>query len=172
MLHENIWLCSECEYKIYKKEEEETDHPDFADCENCNNSTNWNKLIFHQNQWLCYTCVYENDSVLDKYTEEEETQLSNYAEENQPYCHYCDKTVKNPVFDEKEHQYCNKRCLEMCEDYRYACHLEEKYRVLSILQYHQYREEKRKREDEIIKYNMVLLTIDAFKELQPYGKFY
>ena len=120
--------------------------------------------------------------ILNPYTEEQKTQLYNYAKEYnisieeaieyQTHCHYCGKYIENPLFDQKEHQYCNKRCWNACEDYWYPCHKDGDCRVCSIWQYHKDREEKRKREDEILKYNMVLFAVEAFKELEIYGQFY
>ena len=157
------------------------DHPEFADCEHCRLETKWNDLMCHHGQWFCGGCTYDA-LILNEYTEEQKTQLYNYAEEYnisieeaieyQTHCHYCGKCIDYPQFDQKEHQYCNKRCWYACEDYWYPCHKEGNCRVCSIWQYHQHREEERKREDEILKYNMVLFAVEAFKELEIYGQFY
>ena len=200
-------ICSECDYQLraieaYQQEQEqeqeayqekqfedylrlnsfedeESDHPEFADCEACNKSTKWHELMSHKNQWFCGGCTYDA-LILNEYTEEQQSQLINYAEEYnisieeaieyQTHCHYCGNNVDD-IFDHRQHQYCNKRCWESCEDYWYPCHKEGDCKVCSIWQYHKNREEKRKIEDEILKYNMVLFAIEAFKELEVYGPF-
>jgi hypothetical protein len=183
MLHNTMWVCSECYYQLCEKEEQETDEAQFNDCEACNNSTNLYELTYYQNQWICQGCVYVYDGLLlEKYTEEEQTQLSKYATchnisieeaiEYQTHCHYCGTHVKNAVFDEEEHQYCNERCWESCEDYWYPCHKGEDCRVCQIWEYHKRRDSLTERDFEIARCEPVLVAIDAFQELRVYAQLY
>jgi hypothetical protein len=182
-LHNNKWVCPECNYQIWEKKEQESHQTQFNDCEACNNSTNFHELTLYQNQWICQECVYLYDGLLlEKYTEEERTQLTNYAEEYgitideaidyQTHCHWCGKTVENPTFDEKEHQYCNKRCWESCEDYWYPCDKGEHCRVCQIWEYHKRRYSLTERDFEIAQCEPVLTSIDAFQELRVYAQLY
>jgi hypothetical protein len=166
---------------------DEFDHEIYHDvievslCEQCNYETDWMHLRSHNNSWICTQCVDDNN-LLQKYSKEQQIQLSKYATchkisieeaiEYQTHCHYCGKSVENSVFDEAEHQYCNKRCWESCEDYWYPCDKGENCRVCEIWQYHKGREERKKIEYEIQTYEPVLASIDAFQELFIYTQLY
>jgi len=165
---------------------ENLDQDEFADCESCNNSIKWDELICHKNNLICHGCFYDRCAydglLLEKYTEEEQAQLTNYAEEYgitieqaidyQTHCHCCGKTVENPTFDEKEHQYCNKRCWESCEDYWYPCDKGEDCRVCQIWEYNKRRDSLTKHDFEIARCEPVLVAIDAFQELRVYAQLY
>jgi hypothetical protein len=142
---------------------------------------------------LCEVCYYlvpskhqyyptSDESLLEKYTEEQQTDLRDYAEEYnlnmweaidyQTHCHCCGKSVEDGIFDGKNHQYCSNKCFEYCEDYWYHCFREKCCRVCGISQYHKNREEKQKRDIEIEKYTPVLSAIDAFQDLKIDGQLY
>lgn len=142
---------------------------------------------------LCEVCYYlvpskyqyyptSDAELLGKYTEEQQTDLRDYAEEYnlnmweaidyQTHCHCCGKSVEDGIFDGKNHQYCSKKCFEYCEDYWYHCFREKCCRVCGISQYHKNREDKQKKDIEIEKYTPVLSAIDAFQDLYVDGKLY
>jgi hypothetical protein len=120
--------------------------------------------------------------ILNPYTEEQKTQLYNYSKEYnisieeaieyQTHCHYCGKYIENPLFDQKEHQYCNKRCQESCEHYWQVCHKEAECRVCTMWIIQKNYERRVKYNDEYQKYKPVLFALDAFQELQVYNQFY
>ena len=152
-------------------------------CDRCLSETLYNDSVNYNEQLFCEGCAHEYDKeLLAPYSEEQVVELSKYAEKHnltieeaidyQSHCHCCGNEVTNPVFDEKTHQYCKKRCFEHCEDYRYDCSRGEECKVCEIWEY-------RTRRDSLSAYDMqlsncepVLATIDAFKELKVYGQFY
>ena len=152
----------------------EIDCNEFFICEVCNHEIKSEDKICRIAQWLCLGCAHDAD-LLEKYTEEQQTDLRNYAEEYnlniweaidyQTHCHSCGKSVEDNIFDGKNHQYCRKKCFEYCEDYWYPCFREKCCRVCGISQYHQSRKQREKRGIEIEKYTPVLVAIDCFKEV-------
>uniref|UniRef100_A0A6C0IGK0 Uncharacterized protein n=1 Tax=viral metagenome TaxID=1070528 RepID=A0A6C0IGK0_9ZZZZ len=150
-------------------------------CEKCNCETDWMRLRSHNNNWICVQCV-DDTELLKQYSKEQQMQLSKYAAchkisieeaiEYQTHCHYCGTHIKNAVFDEEQHQYCNRRCWESCEDYWYPCDKGEDCRVCQIWEYQKHREERVKMDFEIAHYEPVLTTIDAFQELCVYAQLY
>jgi hypothetical protein len=96
--------------------------------------------------------VAEVESVLDdnklyfSYSEEQREELALYAEthdltikeaiEYQSTCHSCGDYIERATFYAGNHQYCNERCWESCEEYRYPCFREANCKVCSLWQYH------------------------------------
>jgi hypothetical protein len=150
------------------------------------------KCIYKQCGLVCKICIYnenteESDASLPVASLPDASlpdaqALSKYAETHnitieeaidyQTHCHCCGNHIANAVFDEVNHQYCNKRCFEHCEDYWYECYRQAECKVCGIWEY-------RTRRDSITAYDIqlseskpVLVTIDAFKELNVYGQLY
>jgi hypothetical protein len=142
---------------------------------------------------FCEVCYYlvpnkyqyyadDEEELLEKYTEEQRTDLRNYAKEYnlnmweaieyQTHCHSCGKSVEDGVFDGKNHQYCKKKCFEYCEDYLYPCFREKCCRVCGIWQYRARRDSLTAHDIELSDCEPVLATIDCFKELGVYGQLY
>ena len=161
-------------------------------CKKCEESFDDETIPNEYDRELCEVCYYlvpskyqyyaHDESLLEKYSEEQQIDLRDYAEEYnlnmweaidyQTHCHCCGKSVEDGIFDGKNHQYCSNKCFEYCEDYWYPCFRESCCRVCGISQYHKNREEKQKKDIEIEKYTPVLSAIDAFQDLKIDGQLY
>ena len=86
----------------------------------------------------------------------------------QTHCHCCGKTVDDGMFDEMNHQYCNRRCFEHCEDYWYHCNRGEECKVCDIWEYHARCDSLTAFYLNLLKLEPVLATIDCFQELNVY----
>ena len=186
--------CNECAYeqfgkfiekpkyafsKVSKKEEKR--NPKFINCEYCNYEVLWEEKICQKDKMVCHQCAHDTE-LLDQYTEEQQDQLTKYAEKHsltieesidyQTHCHCCGKTVEDGLFDEMNHQYCKKRCFEHCEDYWYHCFRGEDCKVCDIWNYHVSRDSLTAYDIELSDLEPVLATIDCFKELHVYGELY
>ena len=154
---------------------------DFVYCDECNYMMLDEDKNKCNGEILCHSC-YNDDKLLEKYTEEQRTDLRNYAKEYnlnmweaieyQTHCHSCGKFVEDGVFDGKNHQYCKKKCFEYCEDYMYPCFREKCCRVCGISQYRARRDSLTAHDIELSDCEPVLATIDCFKELGVYGQLY
>jgi hypothetical protein len=132
----------------------EIDVNEYFNCESCSNQTKWEEKINYQDEsgpWFCPKCAYESD-LRAPYSMDQCITLTIYAEKHkitfeeaiyyQTHCHCCGKEDKDGIFDEENHQYCNRRCFEYCEDYRYLCHKEADCKVCELWQYHQDKEKE------------------------------
>lgn len=154
---------------------------DFVYCDKCNYMMLDEDKINYNGDILCSYCAHDTE-LLDQYTEEQQDQLIKYAEKHsltieesidyQTHCHCCGKEDKDSIFDEENHQYCNRRCFEYCEDYWYPCHKGQDCKVCEIWEYHAHRDSLTEFYLNLLKLEPVLATIDCFKELQVYGQLY
>jgi len=158
--------------------------PEFFNCESCSNETKWEEKINYQDEngpWFCPKCAYESD-LRAPYSMDQCIALTMYAEKHkitfeeaiyyQTHCHCCGKYAEDAQFDEENHQYCNKRCFEHCEDYWYPCHQEGDCKVCEIWEYHARRDSLTAYDIELSDCEPVLATIDCFKEMNVYGQLY
>ena len=120
-------------------------------CDQCFDTVSCEDVNWRDDGFLCQRCANRAE-MLDKYSQEEEIQLIKYCIQNnitieqaieyQTHCHCCGKYLENAVIDEQNHQYCNERCFEACEDYSYPCFRKGDCRVCQIWQYQQDRFEQ------------------------------
>jgi len=90
--------------------------------------------------------VLDDNKLYFSYTEEQREQLARYAEthdltikesvEYQSTCHSCGKHLEYATFDADNHQYCNERCFEYCEEYQYPCYRDANCKVCITWQYY------------------------------------
>ena len=164
--------------------EEEEGDPEYFNCESCSNETKWEEKINYHDEngpWFCPKCAYDSD-LRAPYSMDQCIALTMYAEKHnitfeeaiyyQTHCHSCGKYIEDAQFDEENHQYCNKRCFEHCEDYWYHCHQEADCKVCGIWEYHARRDSMTAYDIELGRIEPVLSTIDCFKELKVYNQFY
>ena len=155
---------------------------DFVYCDECNYMMlDEEKIKYKGCGILCSSCANDAE-LLEKYTEEQRTDLRNYAKEYnlnmweaieyQTHCHSCGKFVEDGVFDGRNHQYCKEKCFEHCEDYWYHCYRGEECKVCDIWEYHKNRDSLTAYDIELSDCEPVLATIDCFKELGVYGQLY
>lgn len=162
-------------------------------CKNCQECFDIKTTPNEYDGELCEVCYYllpnkyqyypqDGEELLDQYSEEQKTDIRNYAEEYnlniceaidyQTHCHSCGKSVEHGIFDGKNHQYCSEKCFEYCEDYWYPCFRENCCSVCVIWQYHKNRDSLTAFYLNLLKLEPVLATIDCFKELGVYGQLY
>ena len=123
-------------------------------CDHCGFEEGSYYINYYNSNAYCNSCSYdilqgfnqvkEDDHPFNLYSQEEKISLILYARKNdlmieeaieyQTHCHNCGKYVENAVFDSDFHQYCNKRCYEYCEEYRYPCYREGNCRVCDFHQ--------------------------------------
>jgi hypothetical protein len=161
--------------------EEEIDHNEFFQCQGCFYETKWEDNVCIDDQWFCNGCAHDSE-LLNQYSVEQREQLRLYAEKHsitieesidyQTHCHCCGKTVDDGVFDEMNHQYCNEKCFEHCEDYWYECFRGEECKVCEIWEYRARRDSLTAHDIELSDCEPVLNAIDCFKELNVYPQLY
>ena len=165
-------------------DDEREEEPEFFNCESCSNQTKWEDKINYQDEngpWFCPKCAHESD-LRAPYSMDQCIALTMYADKHnitfeeaidyQTHCHCCGKYVEDTQFDEMNHQYCNRRCFEHCEDYWYECFRGEECKVCEIWEYRTRRDSLTAYDIELSDCAPVLATIDCFKELQVYGQLY
>ncbi len=150
---------------------------EFVYCDECNYMMLDEEKIKHNGDILC-SCCYNDIKLLYKYSAEQCVELINYAEKHnltieesidyQTHCHCCGKTVDDGIFDERNHQYCKKKCFEYCEDYWYECFRGEDCKVCGIWEYRTRRDSLTAHDIELSDGEPILATIDCFKELNVY----
>ena len=134
--------CNKCAFEVCGKQIEK---PKFAftrikektfECALCTENIEWEDRNMVDGNMFCTTCYWHLEmqpkpNLFCQYSNDENAQLARYGNEHnlkmeealdyQTHCHCCGKFLENPVFDEKNHQYCKERCWETCEEYRYPC---------------------------------------------------
>jgi len=167
----------------YPKEGEEGVVDYTVTCERCVSEILYNDSVKYNEQLFCEECAYDyREELLGVYSEEQRQEIYRYAEKHnltteeaidyQTHCHCCGNEDTTPVFDGDNHQYCNKRCFNHCEDYWYECYRGEECKVCEISQYHKTRDSLTAYDIHLSECEPVLAAIDAFKELKVHGQFY